>query len=491
MIAVYIAPGTMQILQGTRKGDKLIIRSAQNIRHAYFDILQKVASDGKYDSEDAHRLSGLFYEIKEVVDERSPLHVVLPDFLFSKTDCLPYQSDDDIVQYLRRSSRGEEGYYYSVPLLIVPVPTLPTSKRATVYALYREIVDILVAAAEEESTKILSVEPASLAYLRASGSFIKEEICFYCFESCATFVAYSSIAGICKMDLPALSAAELRALPLEKQEESLREELLNFEMTATETFKFFNQGLPITVFAAKQFSEIPVFADRSPESICFPSYIEDPGILGENRHRFWMSAAGTLLQDVDFSKEAFSGLMDLGETLRSANILPEAVRQSVQQFQYLDRLEKFFQRLRLFCSFLFLPFSPVSFFFRKSEFLKSWRRIMRKPKPIWIRFKSKLPFFPYGKKEHEQPLEGLASCLATKPETVYFIQFHASAPKNVKDPWIRLKVTSPEALVFQDYLSSLSKSSRFSEVTISEIGSDSASGYKTAEIIFRKETHHE
>ncbi len=97
MIAVYIAPGTMQILQGTRKGDKLIIRSAQNIRHAYFDILQKVASDGKYDSEDAHRLSGLFYEIKEVVDERSPLHVVLPDFLFSKTDCLPYQSDDDIV----------------------------------------------------------------------------------------------------------------------------------------------------------------------------------------------------------------------------------------------------------------------------------------------------------------------------------------------------------------------------------------------------------
>ncbi|MBO6235635.1 MAG: hypothetical protein J6N22_02820, partial [Schwartzia sp.] len=94
-------------------------------------------------------------------------------------------------------------------------------------------------------------------------------------------------------------------------------------------------------------------------------------------------------------------------------------------------------------------------------------------------------------KEHEQPLEGLASCLATKPETVYFIQFHASAPKNVKEPWIRLKVTSPEALVFQDYLSSLSKSSRFSEVTISEIGSDSASGYKTAEIIFRKETPHE
>lgn len=491
MIAVYIAPGTMQILQGTRKGDKLIIRSAQNIRHAYFDILQKVASDGKYDSEDAYRLSGLFYEIKEAVDERSPLHVVLPDFLFSKTDCLPYQSDDDIVQYLRRSSRGEEGYYYSVPLLIVPVPTLPTSKRATVYALYREIVDILVAAAEEESTKILSVEPASLAYLRASGSFIKEEICFYCFESCATFVAYSSIAGICKMDLPALSAAELRALPLEKQEESLREELLNFEMTAAETFKFFNQGLPITVFAAKQFSEIPVFADRSPESICFPSYIEDPGILGENRHRFWMSAAGTLLQDVDFSKEAFSGLMDLGETLRSANILPEAVRQSVQQFQYLDRLEKIFSALAAVLFLSVLAVFACLVFLSEVRIPEKLEADYAEAQTNMDSVQKQLAVLSLREKEHEQPLEGLASCLATKPETVYFIQFHASVSKNVKDPWIRLKVTSPEALVFQDYLSSLSKSSRFSEVTISEIGSDSASGYKTAEIIFRKETHHE
>ena len=487
MIAVYIAPGTMQILQGTRKGDKLILRSAQNLRHSYFDILQQAASDGKYDDEASHRLSGLFYEIKGAIEERSPLHLVLPDFLFNKTDCLPYQTDDDIVQYLRRTPRGEESYYYSVPLLIAPVPT---SKRATVYAIYREVVDVLLAAAEE-GTKILSIEPASLAYLRGSGIFTKEELSFYCFERCATFVAYSSIAGICKMDLPSLSAAELRALPEEKKDELLREELLNFEMTASETFEFFNQGLPVTVFAARQFCSIPVFFGRAPETASFPSYIEDPGILGESHHRFWMSTAGTLLQDVDFSKDAFSALIEPGETLKSANVLPENVRQSVQHFQYLDRLERLLSNVAAVLAVSILGVLACLVFLSEVHIPERLENDYAEAQSNMDSVQKQIAVLSLREKEHEQPLEGLAGCLAVKPEAVAFTHFQAAAPKTAKDPWIRLKVTSPEALVFQDYLSSLSKSGRFSEVSISQIGSDSSSGYKTAEIIFRKEKPHE
>ena len=254
MIAVYIVPGAMQIVRGTRKGDKLVIRSAETCRHAYFDILQKVAVSGTYEADDVRRLSGLFFEIQDVVHERSPLYIVLPDFLFDKTDCFLYQTEADIAQYLRRTSRGEEGYYSSVPLLTAPVAT---SKHATVYAIFREIVDVLLEAAEEQGVKILSVEPASLTYLRASGIFSKEELSFYSFEQGASFVAYSDIAGICKMDVPELSSANLRGLSPEKQEEIFREHLLSFEMTASETFEFMNQGLPVTVFAAKTICSIP------------------------------------------------------------------------------------------------------------------------------------------------------------------------------------------------------------------------------------------
>lgn len=484
MIAVYIVPGAMQIVRGTRKGDKLVIRSAETCRHAYFDILQKVAVSGTYEADDVRRLSGLFFEIQDVVHERSPLYIVLPDFLFDKTDCFLYQTEADIAQYLRRTSRGEEGYYSSVPLLTAPVAT---SKHATVYAIFREIVDVLLEAAEEQGAKILSVEPASLTYLRASGIFSKEELSFYSFEQGASFVAYSDIAGICKMDVPELSSANLRGLSPEKQEEIFREHLLSFEMTASETFEFMNQGLPVTVFAAKSICSIPSLADRSPDKICFPGYIEDSGVIGENRHRMWMSVVGTLLQDVDFSKDVFSELIEPYETLRSANVLPEEIRQSVQHFQYLDRLEKILTGLAAVLAVAVAAVFVCLLFITEIRIPERLEDEYAEAQANMDTVQQQIAVLSLREKEHEYPIEGLASCLAVKPESILITQFSVTAPKNAKDPWIRLKVMSPEVVAFQDYLASLSKSALFSEAVISQIGSDDSSGYKTAEFIFRKE----
>ena len=487
MIAVYIVPGAMQIVQGTRKGDKLVIQSAETFSHAYFDIINQAALE-KYEPEDVQRLSGLFYEIKEYVRERSPLYIVLPDFLFDKTDCFLYQTDEDISQYLQRTPRGENGYYYSVPLVTAPVPT---SKHATVYAIYREVVDILLEAAALENVNIFSVEPASFSYLRASGLFTKEELSFYSFEKGASFVAYSDIAGICKLNVPELASSELQMLSPDKQEELVREYLISFEATASETFIFMNQNLPITVFASKSVRSLPSFSDRLPESAHFPGYIEDGGVIGEGRHRMWMSVAGTLLQDVDFSKDAFSELIEPYETVRSANVLPEEIRHSVQHLQYLDRLEKFLAALAAVLAAAVVVVFVCLLFISEIHFPDRLAEDYAEAQANMDSVQQQIAVISLREKEHEFPLEGLASCLAAKPETISFVQFSAAAPKNAKDPWLRLKVVSPDAVVFQDYLSSLSKSELFSEVVISQIASDASSGYKTAEFIFRKEKPHE
>lgn len=488
MIAVYIVPGKMQILRGTRKGDKLCIQSADTFSHAYFDILNLAASSGKYEPEDVQRLSGLFYEIKECVRERSPLYIVLPDFLFNKTDCFAYQTDEEISQYLQRSLRGENGYYYSVPIVTAPVPT---SKHATVYAIYREVVDLLLDAAALESISIFSVEPASFSYLRASGLFTKEELSFYSFEDGATFVAYSDIAGICKLDVPELAASELQMLTPDDQDALLREHLISFEATASETFQFMNQNLPIVTFASKSIKSLPSLSNRAPDSSRFPEYIEDAGIIGENRHRMWMSAAGTLLQDVDFSKDVFAELIEPYETVRSANVLPEEIRHSVQHLQYLDRLEKVLAGIAAVEAVAVVTvFACLLFFSADLHFPDQLEDDYADAQANMNAVQQQIAVISLREKEHELPLEGLASCLAVKPETVSFVQFSAAAPKNVKDPWLRLKVVSSDAVVFQDYLSSLSRSALFSDVVISQITSDASSGYKTAEFIFRKgETH--
>jgi hypothetical protein len=485
LISVYLQPDITQIVRGRLRKDRTLdIQYSGMFSQSYLQIFDKPSND----EEMVDDLARLFYDVKEMTAvKREELYLVLPDYLFTMVDCFRYENDADIAKHIvNATGKKIEDFYYATPIITKPEPV---EQLVTVCAIDRKIVDLFIMAADMEHIQLNSIEPASIAFLRCTGKFNKEEFVFQGFTRQATLIGYSSIAGLFKMDTPELSMENLGKLEKEEAENVIHKALIGFENTALSTFRFMNQDIPYVQLANPMvIQSFSTFQERLAERKRFPEFIQS-GDIEESEQQDWMCVVGTLLQQINFSNGSFADGIDSYEHILSGNILPDNVQQNTKTYQFTQKLIRN-SRIAIVLLFITTLIESIGILFLSSATIPAGLKEDYKVGQQTIEdINQEISVIQLEQKEHEYPMEALSSLVQAKPAGLGFVSLNIGSNENkAKDAdskWIKLKVIAADPLMFQDYMSGLSGDGLFSSVAVTQIGSDS-SGLKTADIVIGK-----
>lgn len=486
MIGVYLRPDITQVVRARlRKKAVLEIQEARIITQSYLPALNfKTEADVRQRIED---MAYCFSDIREQVSgKREGMYLVLPDYLFSMIDCFRYETEADIEERICQWTQKELGEVcYAKPITTSPEPQ---QHYVTVAVLDRRIADVLAEAAAQENMQLMSVEPASISFLRCTGVFNKEELVLHAFNEHATLVGYSSNGGLFKMDVPDLAVNSLGNLPKEDAERQIQSKLIAFESTAHQTFEFLNQGLPYTILAKPIFAQsFDTLRERKAEPQYFPEFINSGEIMDSEQEE-WMCAVGTMVQDVDFSADCFMEVIDGYETITSGNVLPNDIQRETKSYQRLQDVMKYTKLGIIGLAVISVIELGGIFFLQSTEIPDGLEADYQAAQATIEDINAELELIQIEQKEHEYPLEAYSGAVHSLPEGVGFISFEAgnNTHKKSDEQWIRLKAVTTDPLKLQDYVGRLSQNAIFSGVMMPEFSTDNATNYKTAQIVIGK-----
>lgn len=490
MIAVYLQPEAVQMVRGKiRKDNHLEIQAAEEIKlppgaKSYFDIL--LGRKNMSHDEAAGELSLLFTDVQTAMKtRREEIYLVLPDFLFTLVDYFQYATEADIEQSISSLLMGRniQEVCYSVPIKVNPSPQ---EHGGTVYAMERDLVDIIVAAAEKAGAKLYSIEAASLSFLRSGRVFRKEEFSLHAFEHQATFIGYSSLAGIFKLDMPELSLSNLSNMDADAANNLLFSSIIAFESTAEQTFTYVNQDVPLILFGGPVLTDHLVLQERSAPPQTFAKYILSD--IAESEQQNWMCAVGTLLQSIEFPSSFFPDIeIDDWEKIGSGNVLPEEVQRHTRAYQVLNKIKRG-STLGIAALVSLLVLEVVGMLFMSiTSIPEDLQAEYKAAKADSAEYDKELNVIQVAENEHQYPMEAMDSILASKPGDLHFLSLSIGGEgKQADAQWIKLKVAAADPLSFQEYIGSLQRDDRLNGANIAKVDKNAASNMNTAEIVIGK-----
>lgn len=485
MVSVYLQPTRTQLVRAKLRKDGILqVQEYREIPQSYLDIFDKL--DSFPSAEEAARdLSYLFSDIKEAMNiKRDGIYIVLPDYLFDYVDCLQYESDEELeAQIASATGREINDVYWSAPIVTKPAPQ-ETWK--TVYAIQRKVIDVFIAAADLQNAKLYSIEPSSLSFLRSTGKFSKEEFVFQAFEKQATFIAYSSIAGLFKMDIPELAMQSISSMESEAANALIQSCIIQFESTAEQTFTFMNQGIPFTMLANPvEIRSFSTFVERAAERQQFPAYISSD--IPEEEQQDWFCCIGTMLQSVDFTTDQFidEGIIDNYEQILPGNILPDDIQKNTRVYQFLQKCKQLSIAGIAVLGVVCIAETIGIFAMNSSmEIPPSLKTDYASAQKSMKDMDTELAVIELAGKEHQYPMEAMEALVQNKPNGLGFLSVDIGG-KGAGDTWITMKVVAKDPMMIQQYASALSGSEMFKNVVVSSISSSGIS-IKTADLAMAK-----
>ena len=485
MVSVYLQPTRTQLVRAKLRKDGILqVQEYREIPQSYLDIFDKL--DSFPSAEEAARdLSYLFSDIKEAMNiKRDGIYIVLPDYLFDYVDCLQYESDEELeAQIASATGREINDVYWSAPIVTKPAPQ-ETWK--TVYAIQRKVIDVFIAAADLQNAKLYSIEPSSLSFLRSTGKFSKEEFVFQAFEKQATFIAYSSIAGLFKMDIPELAMQSISSMESEAANALIQSCIIQFESTAEQTFTFMNQGIPFTMLANPvEIRSFSTFVERAAERQQFPAYISSD--IPEEEQQDWFCCIGTMLQSVDFPTDQFidEGIIDNYEQILPGNILPDDIQKNTRVYQFLQKCKQLSIAGIAVLGVVCIAETIGIFAMNSSmEIPPSLKTDYASAQKSMKDMDTELAVIELAGKEHQYPMEAMEALVQNKPNGLGFLSVDIGG-KGAGDTWITMKVAAKDPMMIQQYASALSGSEMFKNVVVSSISSSGIS-IKTADLAMAK-----
>ena len=485
MVSVYLQPTRTQLVRAKLRKDGILqVQEYREIPQSYLDIFDKL--DSFPSAEEAARdLSYLFSDIKEAMNiKRDGIYIVLPDYLFDYVDCLQYESDEELeAQIASATGREINDVYWSAPIVTKPAPQ-ETWK--TVYAIQRKVIDVFIAAADLQNAKLYSIEPSSLSFLRSTGKFSKEEFVFQAFEKQATFIAYSSIAGLFKMDIPELAMQSISSMESEAANALIQSCIIQFESTAEQTFTFMNQGIPFTMLANPvEIRSFSTFVERAAERQQFPAYISSD--IPEEEQQDWFCCIGTMLQSVDFTTDQFidEGIIHNDEQILPGNILPDDIQKNTRVYQFLQKCKQLSIAGIAVLGVVCIAETIGIFAMNSSmEIPPSLKTDYASAQKSMKDMDTELAVIELAGKEHQYPMEAMEALVQNKPNGLGFLSVDIGG-KGAGDTWITMKVAAKDPMMIQQYASALSGSEMFKNVVVSSISSSGIS-IKTADLAMAK-----
>ena len=486
MISLYLLPDRTRLAKAEMGSDGRLKVLAVDELPSYWDALTVESSGVDADtgiSGAALALSGMFREAGEVVGiSGEEFYLVLPDSVFLSVNCVREPE----------AEMGVEDYTAAtveMPIdemsMAIPFETRPSIDLVrTVFAIPKEIIQRIVDAAGEEGVTLSSVEPASVAFLRASGSYNKEHFFLEAFSDTAVFTAYSPLGGMFRMEDPLLSANRLLDLPGSVGNMDVRRVLADLEAAAEDRFRTTNEGVGIVFIAGdkKRYAKFPSMEERLEELSFAPDILASVPDLAAPED--WMASIGTFLQESPEDSPAYAKKPTY-LVCSSGNLLPQGMQTNAKLFRVTQRVKKISRVLLCFGMALLAMLPAVVVYFDSfvvPQDLQEQFEASQKELPV---MEKDLSLIAKAKQEHCSPMTGFQALLHPRPDSLRFTRVRIGEGAGAKGVWMEADLVSKEPLVFQDYVAAMAEDKIFSGASIIRIGTDS-SGYKTATVTLRK-----
>lgn len=483
MIAVYMRPDYTQIVVAKQKKQKLKIQSCTTIKQNYLSCLESINPNTVTD------LEFFFKDVKSISQKSGDeIYLVLPDYIFSMVNCFPSigpeQTRDEIFSRLAVSGEQVE---YSLPIVTSPEPQKPL---VTACVLSTEIVDVLVEAANHTESHLVSIEAASVAFLRAKSTYNQEELALFIFKDNATFIAYSQLGGLFKVDNNDLSLESLGNTSKDEAEQTILAACYEFEMTAKATFEYLNHDLKYTIFAEPNaINSFDTLAERNAPLKYLPENLVDASAISPDEQQDWLCAVGTLLQDIDFSSEheQFEELIDSYEQVSSGNVLPDEIQNRSKKYHRIQQMYRAGKATIVAMCFISLAELVAIWLFSATQIPPGLEDDYESAKDSISKIEAELNIINLERQEDQQPLSVYNAVMATRPQEVGFVSFEVgNDSKTNSNDWVKIKMLAADPLKFQNYVNSLSNDSMFSSVAIPQITTDNSSSAKVANMVLGK-----
>lgn len=484
MIAVYLRPDYTQVVVARQKKKQLKIQSCKIIQHGnrdYLSCLENINQDTVQEFE------GFFEDVKSISQRAGDeIYLVLPDYIFSMVNCFASTNQDQTRdEIFNRLSVSGEQVEYSIPITTSPEPQKPL---VTACVLSSEITDVLIEAANNVNAHLVSIEAASVCFLRTKCAYNQEELSLFIFNDRATFTAYSQLGGLFKVDNNDLSLESLGNMPQDEAEQTIIAAIYEFEMTAQTTFEYLNHDLKYTIFAKDSaIRTFKMLEARNASPKYLPENLVDAGNLPLEDQQDWLCTVGTLLQYVDFSDEEFEDCIDNYEQVTSGNVLPEEIQNKSKKYHRIQQMYKLGRVAIVAMCFISAIELVAIWLFSTTHVPPGLEDDYTSAKDSISKIEAELNVINLERQEDQQPLAVYNAVMATRPQEIGFVSFDVGSDgKTNSNDWVKIKMLAADPLKFQNYVNDLSSDSMFSSVAIPQITTDNGSGAKVASMTLGK-----
>ena len=436
-----------------------------------------------------NNLNRLFTEVSQLTKIRNEeIYIVLPDFLFDVIDCVPDHGEKDIEKIVSQrisdlTNKGIEQFYYSVPIKSKPAD----EQFITIYAIDRRIIQRIIDAAAEENITLTSVEPASVSFLRCQANFTEETFILESFKNHAVMLSFSILGGVFGIDIPDLAENRLFYEPHEDAESDLLSAIVQQDMLADNLFPSLNFNIPYAVLSEnrKRYKDFAPMAERLAEDIHFPSFVEANGISELE----WMPVIGTMMQkykeidEIYFDKPSYL-------VFGSANVLPKQIQTTAKLQQVKQSFKNVCRGLLATGTILLAAEVFGILYFGSAEIPNGLQADYKDAKGRIDTINTEIKVIKEASEVDANPVEGFTAMQNFRPENLFYTKMtigdRQKGAQNKKKPWITTEMVAPDPLLFQEFISSLSDADTFSSVSLTQINSNTMSGFKTATVVLKK-----
>ncbi|MEN6623286.1 MAG: hypothetical protein ABFD50_17290 [Smithella sp.] len=481
MIGIYLSPDETQIVQAKYKNKKLKVELCA-VLEPYLDSLKKC---------DVNFLIALFQRLQQSINVfYEEFYIVLPDSTFLLLDCYDARSDDEeekMTTVETRLNRTREEFYAAFPLTLQS----GTRHKETMIAIDRAMIDALITAAKAAHITLVSVEPASFAYLRCARQWRKEYYLLEAFQNEAVMIAFSPIAGMFRLSVPELAVSGQANSNLEQ---TLQSVLSRCDAIANRTFEIINTETPVTILAQeREDAAIRLAAalrNRTAKQTGFPEFAESD--IEESEQKNFIIPLGGLLPAIEQEESDLYASVPEILHVRPANVLPQDVRLE-SHLRQVKRITKKYSKILCgaLSAILALQLAGI-LYFNSIVIPTALQTDYDKAQSQMETVKKETELIKSSKTEHQYPIEALTGLLSNRPQNLGFTSIEigrkgATAGKEQDKKWITFIAKSNDPMVFRDYATQLGDNFLFRGINISQISTDT-SGLKSATVFIGKGT---
>lgn len=452
MVGLYIRKDITYLISGKIKNGKISVDASGEVESLY-PYLQ---------DEDADSIGDIF---KNFIHESgyNDFYISLADSLFDGAVVFDYVEDQEnaVVTALNTDSNKS---YMSFPLEYTVGNTF---HKITGFSISKKYIDLLNEAANRAGAVLMSLEAASVSYLRSVAKWEEVHFLLDVDKDKATITSYSPIGGIYTEFIPAIDSDNIKSVG----GDVVKDIVAAHDFSAGDIYTYLNIDTPYTFLSYDDvLSKFAAFDNRvrKPQindniKDCFAdlSDIDDSDIDD-------IILVGTILCALP-AENVFCNIPD-AMVIKSFNMLPADIQHSGKLFQVYLKSKKV---VRFLCVALLVLLVAELFgtaFYSMvtvPDTLKEKYNVAKDDEP---RIKASLDLLSTAQKENQNVVEGMDALVKRKPEGLGFTKIEFGKNKNY---WFLLTGVAKDPMLFRDYIDILNRDDTFSNAAVKSIVSES------------------